>query len=204
MTRVEAGVTRLAEFIVRHWLMVLNLGCALFIVPIILIPYVASVAGEPITRILYLVYRPTCHQIPSRCIQLFGHPMPVCARCFGTYASFWGVCLLYGAWRAIPWGRKRPLPTIKPIVVIVLSIPLVIDGLTQFVGLRESTNLLRLVTSSLMGGSFAIFALPHLETGFSQASITSSPETHHSTRSPSKRTDADGPISSSNPGRRSP
>jgi len=201
-TRVEAAVTRLAEFIVRHWLMVLNLGCALFIVPILLIPYVASIEGGTITRILYLIYRPTCHQIPSRCLQLLGHPMPVCARCFGTYASFWGVCLLYGAWRAIPWNRRRSLPTVKPIVVIILSIPLAIDGLTQLTGLRESTNLLRLVTSSLMGGGFAIFALPHLEEGFSQVSVTS--EARDRPHPSSERTGTDRPIPSSSPGQKFP
>ncbi|MFP5246474.1 MAG: DUF2085 domain-containing protein, partial [Thermoanaerobaculia bacterium] len=32
-----------------------------------------------------LLFRMTCHGIAERCFELFGTPMPICARCTGIY-----------------------------------------------------------------------------------------------------------------------
>ncbi len=167
--RVEAGVNGLARFIAEHWLFLTNVAMLAFILPTLLAPYLASVGAYWPSRVIYLVYRLTCHQQPERSFFLFDHKMAICARCTAIYTSFWGLGLLYGIWKATPWGRHhRPKPL--PIRwLAVLSMPMFLDGVTQLVGLRESTNLLRTITGALVGVGMALFAYPILDEGFTQA-----------------------------------
>jgi uncharacterized membrane protein len=167
--RVEAGVNGLARFIAHHWLLLVNLAMSAFILPTLLAPCLASVGAYWPSRIIYFLYRLTCHQLPGRSFFLFGHKMAICARCTAFYTSFWGMGLLYGVWKATPWGcRHRPGPL--PVKwLIVLAVPMFIDGFTQLVGLRESTNLLRTITGTLVGVGTGLFIYPMLDEGFAQA-----------------------------------
>jgi uncharacterized membrane protein len=177
--RVEAGVNGLARFIAHHWLLLVNLAMLAFILPTLLAPYLASVGAYWPSRIIYFLYRLTCHQLPGRSFFLFGHKMAICARCTAFYTSFWGMGLLYGAWKATPWGcRHRPGPL--PIKwLAVLAVPMFIDGFTQLVGLRESTNLLRTITGTLVGVGIGLLIYPILDEGFAQAQRDF---THHASR----------------------
>ena len=166
--RVEAGVNGLARFIAEHWLLLTNTAMLAFILPTLLAPSLASVGAYWPSRVIYFVYRLTCHQLPERSFFLFGHKMAICARCMAIYMSFWGMGLLYGVWKATPWGRRRrprPLP-IKWLAV--LAAPMFIDGVAQLVGLHESTNLLRTITGTLVGAGTGLFAYPMLDEGFAQ------------------------------------
>ncbi|MFB0546840.1 MAG: DUF2085 domain-containing protein, partial [Anaerolineae bacterium] len=50
----------------------------------------------------------------------------------------------------------------------ILLLPIAIDGVTQLLGLRASTNLLRALTGALAGSGFGLFIYPTLEMGFSE------------------------------------
>jgi len=167
--RVEAGVNGLARFIANHWLLLANAAMLTFILPALLAPYLASVGAYWPSRVIYVIYRFTCHQLPERSFFLFGYKMAICARCTAIYTSFWSLGLLYGLWKTTPWGRRhhpRPLP-IKWLAV--LAVPMFIDGFGQLVSLWESTNLLRTVTGALVGMGTGLFAYPVLDEGFAQA-----------------------------------
>jgi len=103
-----------------------------------------------------LLFRVMCHGIPSRCVEVFGVPMPICARCLGIYAG-----LLVGllAFRLLPWFTERAMR----IAAFLAVTPLAIDGLTQLAGLRESTNPLRLATGIAAGFAFGMWALTAVE-----------------------------------------
>jgi uncharacterized membrane protein len=103
-----------------------------------------------------LAFRLMCHGIPSRCLDLFGVPMPICARCVGIYAG-----LLAGliAFWLLPIATERVMRTIAFIAVT----PLAIDGLTQLARLRESTNPLRLATGIAAGLAFGMWILSAVE-----------------------------------------
>ena len=177
--RVEAGVNGLARFIAHHWLLLTNVAVLAFILPTLLAPCLASVGAYWPSRIIYFLYRLTCHQLPERSFFLFSHKMAICARCTAFYTSFWGMGLLYGVWKATPWGcghRPGPLP-IK--WLIVLTVPMFIDGFTQLVGLRESTNLLRTITGTLVGVGTGLLIYPMLDEGFAQVQRDF---THHASR----------------------
>lgn len=97
-------------------------------------------------------FRLLCHNIPSRAFVIGGGAMPICSRCIGLYAG-----ALAGIAAAIATrGRLR----IPPAAVMVAALPLIVDGATQALGFRESTNLLRFATGSV-AGAFALMAVLH-------------------------------------------
>jgi len=103
-----------------------------------------------------LLFRMLCHGIPSRCLELFGVKMPLCARCAGIYAGLLAGIVLF--W-AIPLLRERVMRS----VAFVAAMPLAIDGLTQLTGLRESTNPLRMATGLIAGLAFGLWILSAVE-----------------------------------------
>ena len=103
-----------------------------------------------------LLFRLFCHGIPSRCLTLWGVPMPICARCTAIYG---GALIGLAAMRLMPWMSERA----ARIVMYAAATPLAIDGLTQLTTLRESTNTLRLITGVLGGIRFALWALAAVE-----------------------------------------
>ena len=103
-----------------------------------------------------LLFRLMCHGRMERCLELFGVPMPVCARCVGIYG---GMLLGILAFWAIPLLREKVMRT----VALVCVVPLAIDGLTQLSGLRESTNELRVATGIVAGLAFGLWILSAVE-----------------------------------------
>lgn len=102
-------------------------------------------------------FRLLCHGMPERCFELFGEPMPLCARCSGIYAGVLAGVLLF---LAVAFLRRSPF---SAAVAILCVAPLVIDGVTQALGFRESTNGLRLFTGILAGMVASLWLLTRLE-----------------------------------------
>lgn len=101
---------------------------------------------------LRIPFRLLCHNIASRAFVIGGGAMPVCSRCIGLYAG-----AIAGIAAAVATrGRLR----IPPAAVMVAALPLIIDGATQALGLRESTNVLRFATGAV-AGAFALMAVLH-------------------------------------------
>ncbi|RAL21501.1 hypothetical protein DL897_16190 [Thermoflavimicrobium daqui] len=73
--------------------------------------------------------------------------MPLCARCTAIYASYILLPLFYFA--------PKNLFTLG--LSIFLQLPMLIDGLTQRWGLRESNNVLRVITGILSGIGQCLF-----------------------------------------------
>lgn len=101
-------------------------------------------------------FRIMCHGLVQRCLELFGVPMPICARCVGIYGG-----LLVGllAFWMIPILSER----VMRVFAFAAVTPLAIDGLTQLAGLRESTNPLRLATGVVAGFAFGLWVLSAVE-----------------------------------------
>jgi len=103
-----------------------------------------------------LLFRVMCHGMARRSLELFGTPMPLCARCVGIYAGMLAGILVF--W-AIPLFREKVMRG----VAFAAVTPLAIDGLTQLTGLRESTNPLRLATGVIAGLAFGLWILSAVE-----------------------------------------
>lgn len=82
-----------------------------------------------------------CHGLPERSPTIFGYKSPLCYRCIG---------LILGIIPAL--FIQLPFPnSLLFLCSIILIIPILIDGLTQNLGLRISNNNLRFGTG-LLGG----------------------------------------------------
>lgn len=75
-----------------------------------------------------------CHQLRERSFIINGKQLPLCSRCLGVYG---------GLLLSIPIALFYPL---NFHVAILLMLFMIIDGETQFLGLRESNNYIRLFT----------------------------------------------------------
>ena len=121
---------------------------------------------QDIANSIYYFFSFLCHQIPERCFSIkditFGfikneNKLPVCSRDFGFYLS-----ALIGLSLCFFIDLKKLSKKIY-IVFVIAILPLAIDGITQILGLRESTNLIRFLTGIFAGFSSAIFLVYLLE-----------------------------------------
>jgi len=152
-------------------------------------PLVASQDAET-GNLFYLAFSPTCHQLASRSLCIFkssvggsitigdclptsefsssranellyadktGYKIPVCARDVAIYLS-----MLLGL-LALPFVRKiesEEWPS--KWLLVAAAVPIAIDGFTQLFGLRESSNLLRIITGAIIGFALPFYILPML------------------------------------------
>lgn len=86
-----------------------------------------------------------CHQYPSRSFYLFDSNVGLCTRCFGLYLSLFLALIAFVF-------IELTLPTkVILLVACCMCLPMLVDGSTQYWGLRESNNLLRLLTGFAAG-----------------------------------------------------
>lgn len=102
------------------------------------------------------LFRFICHGRVERSLQLFGVPMPICARCTAIYVGLLIGLAAYWLVRFVSEKKMR-------VIAFVAVTPLAIDGLTQLTGFRESTNELRIVTGLIAGIAFGLWILSAVE-----------------------------------------
>ncbi|GIW11131.1 MAG: DUF2085 domain-containing protein [Chloroflexi bacterium] len=145
---LEQVVNRLAEGLVRvishHWLVLVNGILVLYLALAVLAPLLMAWGLSLPGRLIYLLFRALCHQLPSHSYFLAGHQLACCQRCTAIYGSLLLGGLLFSAVR----GWLRPLPWKGYLFFIA---PMAVDGLTQLFGWRESTWELRTLTGGLFG-----------------------------------------------------
>lgn len=108
-----------------------------------------SLAENPILSIFDFVGRLVCHQLPERTLWVGGHYLPVCARDTGAYLG-----LLLGYF-LLPLRRKEACGPPNLWITSLMAVPMIVDAGTQWIGLRTSTNELRLITGLLFGIALA-------------------------------------------------
>jgi len=94
-------------------------------------PWLAA-QGSLFAPWLRLVYKPGCHQISERCLDLGFGPLAVCARCMGLYV---GGCLGL-LWTTLLNRSSRP----RPVWLAVVAAPTVLDFAAGLVGLPSLPN----------------------------------------------------------------
>jgi len=108
----------------------------------VLAPWLSS-HGSALGGWLRLVYRPGCHQIPGRCLDLGFGPLAVCARCLGLYV---------GGTSGLLWTLLRNRPSRPhPWWLVVVAAPNILDFAAGLVGLPSLANWPRLVVALPLG-----------------------------------------------------
>ena len=121
------------------------MGITIGIVLIFLAPYLQN-KSSVLAKFIYAVFAPTCHQIPSRCLLVFGYPLAVCARCTGIYAGFFSGTIIF------PFIKGFSAPSLpRPKMLVLVSVPIVMDAAGNVLGVWESANWIRFVTGAVWG-----------------------------------------------------
>ncbi len=122
---------------------------------IFLAPALAS--GRPrLSAVLYALFSPICHQIPSRSFFFRGLPLAVCGRCLGIYAGALAGLAAYPFVR----GFRRP-PGLPPVWLLgVCSLPIGLDVAVGWTGLWASSSGLRFATGLIWGLLLPYYFVP--------------------------------------------
>ena len=123
-------------------------------------------------RLLFDLYRGWCHQFPNRTIFVLGFPMAICARCFALGAGLVLGAILAGRISGLTSAPRKL--RLHFFAMCVLAFPMFLDGFTQLLGFRESTNTLRLATGGLFGFAVAFWIVPTLYDAFDELKKTAS------------------------------
>ena len=98
---------------------------------------------------------------------VLGYQLALCERDMAIWLALLATAMWYGWYRARRERGGRGLTAPLPFQLYALAmVPIALDGLTQLVGWRESTPLLRVVTGGLFGMATGLLVLPHLELAF--------------------------------------
>jgi uncharacterized membrane protein len=130
-------------------------GELLWLSLIVLTPYLAAKEFQLPSKFLYYFFSHFCHQRPERSFFLFGKQLPVCARDVSLYMAAFISSVSYPKLRNI---CTTTMPS--KLYLVLFLLPMALDGGTQLLGLRESTNLLRCITGILAGLIAPFFAIP--------------------------------------------
>jgi len=92
-----------------------------------------------------------------------GFKVALCQRDIAIYGTILIGGLLFGVLRGRLKGRDGKLPKLPLWLYGVLLLPILIDGGTQLLGLRESDWFLRLLTGGIFGSATVWLAYPYVE-----------------------------------------
>lgn len=177
-------------WIARHWLALFNGAVAIYLLLPFLAPVLARAGLTLPAAAIYSMYSVVCHQLPDHSYFLFGEKpfyslsaleargleeglglfqrrafrgnditglkIALCQRDIAIYGSVLLAGFLFGLTR-----KRTHAPSLK--IYLLFLIPITLDGLTQFVGLRQSNWWLRTMTGALFGGASVWLAYPYLE-----------------------------------------
>jgi uncharacterized membrane protein len=99
-----------------------------------------------------------CHQLPSRTISINGIMLPMCARDSGIYTGVF-TALVYILVRK-RFNSDKPPGLSALVVLCMFMIPMLVDGVGSFLGLRTSSNILRFCTGIYFGSAIPFFVTP--------------------------------------------
>jgi uncharacterized membrane protein len=107
--------------------------------------------------VLQHTYGRVCHQIDERSFHLDGHPLAVCARCFGIYIGYLIGLMLYPLKNSV---ARTDLPPRSWLIAAL--VPVAVDVAAGYLGIYESTLVSRSLTGSIAGAAGTFYTLPGL------------------------------------------
>ncbi len=105
----------------------------------------------------YSIFSRVCHQIDARSFHVEGEKFGVCIRCTAIYFGFLAGLLL------MPLsGSLKRIRFPKPIWIIAVIIPMIVDTILNDTGIHASTTFTRMATGLLFGGAMPWCIVPLL------------------------------------------
>jgi uncharacterized membrane protein len=100
-------------------------------------------ALKKISTIIYTLFKPTCHQLPSRSLHLSGHALAVCTRCLSFYTA--------GLVISITYLFSRRIKSYSPVCYLLLMLPVLIDFILEKLNFYHNYPVLRFSTGFMAG-----------------------------------------------------
>jgi len=94
-----------------------------------------------------------CHQQPERLLRFEDSPLFVCSRDTGIFVSFFSLILVLSLLRGRQRAGMPPLPVLALAAAGILF--LACDGLTSYLGFRDTTNTIRFLSGFAAGAGLA-------------------------------------------------
>jgi uncharacterized membrane protein len=161
LARVVIALDRIIYRIARHWLFLTNSVFFTHVMTLLLAPALVAWGHSGLARPIYAFNGLFCHQRDDRSFAVLGEKMACCQRC----AAIYGAIMLTGLCFTLLRGRiQRP----RVSDLLLLAMPVTVDGGAQLIGLWESTAATRVLSGTLLGIAICWFLLPYLETGFAR------------------------------------
>ncbi|MEH7178943.1 DUF2085 domain-containing protein [Neobacillus vireti] len=111
-------------------------------------------------EIFHFFGRAICHQLEERSLLVSGGPLAVCARDTGIYIGVFSTFIYLHFTKR---SQSITIPSIKlSFLLLLMLVPLILDGLGSYSNLFESNNLRRLVTGISFGLVLPYFIYPLL------------------------------------------
>ena len=104
--------------------------------------------------LIYGFLHPLCHQRAERSFALCGHKMGLCARCTGFFLGL----ALFGTVHLIFPTRK----SLSFTVMILLILPMAVDGTAQLLGFWNTSNIPRLFTGIAAAFGIVFWIYPYI------------------------------------------
>ena len=175
----------------KHWLALANLFWALYVGLPVLAPILMDAGLTTPANIIYTLYRPACHQRPTRSYfiggpqayyspeelaaagvdvgpfsrdignETLGWKVAFCERDVAIYGSIFVTGLVYGLIR-----RRLGNWRMRFRYFLIFLVPMGIDGTLQLFSFYESTWVMRTITGVFFGVGAVLFAYPYAEEGF--------------------------------------
>ena len=153
---VMGALASVQALLAGHWLFLLNMLIGLYVGLALLSPLLKAAGFVQLGDALFAAYFYACHQLPQRSFFIFGHQVAFCQRDVALYGSMCLAGLIYAA-------RRRRVRPLRWWLYLIAITPIVVDGGTQLIGLRESTWELRVATGALFGVATVWLVYPHLD-----------------------------------------
>jgi uncharacterized membrane protein len=113
-----------------------------------------------IQEILNFFGRAICHQLEARSLHVSGAALSVCARDTGIYIGIFSTLVYLHIYKR---KLKITIPSIKvSFLLLILMVPMIIDGLGSYTHLFQSNNIKRLLSGISFGLVLPYFLYPLL------------------------------------------
>lgn len=170
------GATRgdaIMRTLLRHWLLCVNVLNGLTVGGAALTPLIQARGWTVLATLLYAAYRPMCPQRPDHSYFIAGYKMAFEQRETAIYAGLTAGGLLFGLLR-------RHLRPLNWRLLVLAGVPMLVDVLSQTVGLRGSDWRWRTATGVVAALALVWWAYPYLEREFTDPAATRRPAARQS------------------------
>lgn len=162
--RIVSGVVASIRCVTQRFFWALNGLNALMFGLAFLAPLLAAQGWGWFYQKIFQACHLVCVQDHNHSFSLFGYQMPLCERCLALYGSMFlgGVAFQVAQAQPRRFNFDLKLKRLPFWGLVLMSLPIALDGFSQMFGWRQSNWELRLLTGAIFGSGIVWYVYPQL------------------------------------------